>query len=44
MKDRILKIVIVGSLCATGWNILYAFIGFEYTVIIALATIYANQK
>ncbi len=44
MKDRILKTVIVGSFCVLGWTVLSKFIGFESTVIIALATIYVNQK
>lgn len=44
MKDRILKTVIVGFLYVLGWTILSKFIGFENTVIIALATIYGNQK
>lgn len=44
MKEKIIKTVIIGSVCTLVWTILSKFIGFESTVIIALAAIYGNQE
>lgn len=44
MKEEIIRVVIVGTICIVIWTIAKEIIGFESTAIIALATIYARTK
>lgn len=42
MKDKTINTVIVAGLCVILWQITKELAGFENTIIIALATIYAR--
>ena len=44
MKERVITIVIVASITIVGWTVLKSMVGFETTVLVALATIFASQK
>jgi len=44
MKREVIKIVILASVIVAVWTILKSIVGFETTVIVALATIFASQK
>lgn len=44
MKDKTIRNIIIAVLCFIGWTVLSKYLGFERTVLIALATIYGTQK
>ena len=44
MKKETIINIIIALFCFTAWTILSRFLGFETTVLIALATIYGMQK
>lgn len=44
MKNRTLKTVIIGAMMLVLWMIASEYIGFETTVLVALATIYGYQQ
>jgi hypothetical protein len=44
MKDKTVVNIIMVVICFTVWTILSKYVGFESTVLIALATIYVTQK
>jgi len=44
MKDKVTTTVIIATICLIVWTIMSKYIGFETTVLCALALIYGSQK